>query len=130
MNEPTVVFRRCFYIKRCDFLRTIFWCHQSYGSPPFLCKKFKIHEKITSFFAKNLLVNPLFPRKTAFSGFPVWKSIEKMMLFLFILESECYAKYRFNECILSCTKKTKNDNFSEGAFVMQLVTPRRRIRSS
>ena len=98
--------------------------------PPFLCKKFKIHEKITSFFARNLLVNPLFPRKTAFSGFPVWKSIEKMMLFLFILESECYAKYRFNECILSCTKKTKNDNFSEGAFVMQLVTPRRRIRSS
>ncbi len=35
LNQPSIVFLRYFYIRRCSFSRAIFWNHKIYGEPPF-----------------------------------------------------------------------------------------------
>ena len=125
MNEPDVVFPRCFYIKRYSFSRTMFWYHQSFGGSPFSVKKFKIHENFKSFFCEKSFCRLSFSMKDRFCWLPNIQINRKMMPFLFILESAMLSIDLMN-AFWAALKTPKNDKFSKGAPVMQLVTPSER----
>ena len=81
----------------------------------FCVKKFKIHEKFTSFLCEKSSFQPSFSMKDRFFGVPHMKIDRKNDALSFHIR-KCYAKYRFNECILGCTKNTKKWQFFGGYF--------------
>ena len=48
LNQPSIVFLRYFYIRRCSFSRAIFWCNKIHGEPPFWGLKIQNTVKIWS----------------------------------------------------------------------------------
>ena len=81
----------------------------------FCIKKFKIHEKFTSFLCEKSSFQPSFSMKHRFSGVLHMKIDRKNDAGSFHIR-KCYAEYRFNECILGCTKNTEKWQLFEGCF--------------